>query len=126
MLSDRFNKIRKTQNSSLARALVLLADCKIYGTLPFSHLARAGFVAISLLESFVEESIITQEELQRFNFKKGDTVKAKLLEIDIEKERVSLGIKQLTQDPMEDNNKLKKSIEIPINDWTHYLENEIS
>ena len=25
-----------------------------------------------------------------------------------------------------DNNKLKKSIEIPINDWTHYLENEIS
>ena len=42
------------------------------------------------------------------NFKKGDMIKAKLLEIDIEKERVSLGIKQLTQDPMVDNNKLKK------------------
>ncbi len=42
------------------------------------------------------------------NFKKGDMVKAKLLEIDIEKERVSLGIKQLTQDPIADNNKLKK------------------
>ncbi|MBH87893.1 MAG: 30S ribosomal protein S1 [Pelagibacterales bacterium] len=42
------------------------------------------------------------------NFKKGDMIKAKLLEIDIDKERVSLGIKQLTQDPMEDNNKLKK------------------
>ena len=42
------------------------------------------------------------------NFKKGDMIKAKLLEIDIEKERVSLGIKQLTQDPMEGNNKLKK------------------
>ena len=42
------------------------------------------------------------------NFKKGDMIKAKLLEIDIEKERVSLGIKQLTQDPMADNNKLKK------------------
>ena len=42
------------------------------------------------------------------NFKKGDIIKAKLLEIDIEKERVSLGIKQLTQDPMADNNKLKK------------------
>ena len=25
-----------------------------------------------------------------------------------------------------DNNKLKKTIEIPINDWTYYLENEIS
>ena len=42
------------------------------------------------------------------NFKKGDMIKAKLLEIDIEKERGSLGIKQLTQDPMADNNKLKK------------------
>jgi len=42
------------------------------------------------------------------NFKKGDMIKAKLLEIDVDKERVSLGIKQLTQDPMEGNNKLKK------------------
>lgn len=42
------------------------------------------------------------------NFKKGDLVKAKLLEIDAEKERVSLGIKQLTKDPMEGNNTLKK------------------
>ena len=42
------------------------------------------------------------------NFKKGDLVKAKLLEIDVEKERVSLGIKQLTKDPMEGNNNLKK------------------
>ena len=42
------------------------------------------------------------------NFKKGDMVKAKLLEIDIEKERVSLGIKQLTDDPMAGNDKLKK------------------
>ena len=42
------------------------------------------------------------------NFKKGDMVKAKLLEIDIAKERVSLGIKQLTKDPMQDNSNLKK------------------
>ena len=42
------------------------------------------------------------------NFKKGELVKAKLLEIDIEKERVSLGIKQLTKDPMQDNSSLKK------------------
>jgi small subunit ribosomal protein S1 len=42
------------------------------------------------------------------NFKKGDLVKAKLLEIDTEKERVSLGIKQLTKDPMQDNSSLKK------------------
>ncbi len=41
-------------------------------------------------------------------YKKGDKVKAKLLEIDIEKERVSLGIKQLTDDPMSKNKHLTK------------------
>jgi len=47
-----------------------------------------------------EEAILT--------YKKGDKVKAKLLEIDIEKERVSLGIKQLTDDPMVKNKNLIK------------------
>ena len=42
------------------------------------------------------------------NYKKGDVIKAKLLEIDIEKERVSLGIKQLSEDPMINNKSLKK------------------
>lgn len=32
-------------------------------------------------------------------FAKGDTVKAKVLDIDVEKERISLGIKQLSEDP---------------------------
>ena len=40
------------------------------------------------------------------NYKKGDLIKAKLLEIDIEKERVSLGIKQLSEDPMANNKDL--------------------
>ncbi|MBC6981510.1 30S ribosomal protein S1 [Caulobacter sp. 17J80-11] len=33
-------------------------------------------------------------------YKKGDVVKARVLDVDIEKERVSLGIKQLSGDPM--------------------------
>ena len=33
-------------------------------------------------------------------FSKGDKVKAKILDIDMEKERISLGIKQLSDDPM--------------------------
>ena len=36
------------------------------------------------------------------NFKKGDKVKVKILEINIEKERISLGVKQLESDPMQD------------------------
>lgn len=35
------------------------------------------------------------------DYNKGDTVKAKVLSIDVEKERVSLGIKQLGEDPFE-------------------------
>ena len=34
-------------------------------------------------------------------YKKGDVVKAKVLDVDVEKERISLGIKQLTSDPFE-------------------------
>ncbi|MCY4190880.1 MAG: 30S ribosomal protein S1 [Rhodospirillaceae bacterium] len=33
-------------------------------------------------------------------YKKGDMVKVKVLELDIEKERISLGIKQLSEDPL--------------------------
>jgi small subunit ribosomal protein S1 len=48
-------------------------------------------------------------------FKKGDTVKAVVLEVDSEKERISLGIKQLTPDPFEGDDsspKLKKGVRV--------------
>ncbi|MGC6535878.1 MAG: 30S ribosomal protein S1 [Candidatus Puniceispirillaceae bacterium] len=41
---------------------------------------------------------VTGEEAMS-GFNKGDTVKAKVLDIDITKERISLGIKQMTDDP---------------------------
>jgi small subunit ribosomal protein S1 len=34
-------------------------------------------------------------------YTKGDTVRAKLLDVDVEKERISLGVKQLVDDPFE-------------------------
>ena len=42
------------------------------------------------------------------NYKKGDVVKGVVLDVDIEKERVSLGIKQLKADPMKSVASLKK------------------
>ena len=39
-----------------------------------------------------------EEALQRYN--KGDVVRAKVLDVDIEKERISLGIKQVGADPL--------------------------
>src|SRR5579885_219935 len=41
-------------------------------------------------------------------YKKGDKVKAKVLDVDVEKERISLGIKQLAGDPMASAGDLKK------------------
>ena len=42
------------------------------------------------------------------DFKKGDTVKAVVLDVDSQKERISLGIKQLSGDPIDALGKFKK------------------
>ena len=41
-------------------------------------------------------------------FKKGDMVRAQVLDVDVEKERISLGIKQLAGDPFADAGEIKK------------------
>jgi small subunit ribosomal protein S1 len=45
-------------------------------------------------------------------YKKGDRVKAKVLDVDVEKERISLGVKQLAGDPFEEAGELKKGAEV--------------
>jgi small subunit ribosomal protein S1 len=42
------------------------------------------------------------------DYKKGDVVKVKVLDVDTEKERISLGVKQLLNDPFEKAGSLKK------------------
>jgi small subunit ribosomal protein S1 len=42
------------------------------------------------------------------DFKKGDIVRAQVLDVDVEKERISLGIKQLAGDPFAEAGELKK------------------
>src|SRR5215218_5154804 len=48
------------------------------------------------------------------DYKKGDKITAKVLDVDVEKERISLGIKQLEGDPMESGaaGELKKGLEV--------------
>jgi small subunit ribosomal protein S1 len=43
------------------------------------------------------------------DFKKGDMVRAQVLDVDVEKERISLGIKQLGGDPFAEAGELKKN-----------------
>src|SRR5262249_34429301 len=46
-------------------------------------------------------------------YKKGDKVKAKVLDVDVEKERISLGIKQLADDPRGSAGDLKRASVVP-------------
>jgi small subunit ribosomal protein S1 len=48
--------------------------------------------------SDLDWNVAGEEAITRYN--KGDMIKAKVLDVDIEKERISLGVKQLAGDPM--------------------------
>ncbi|MFC7780952.1 PEP/pyruvate-binding domain-containing protein [Legionella taurinensis] len=50
----------------LTKIYWLIEECKRYGTLPFAGLARAGFIAVQLLNSMVAEGILSADE--RFCF----------------------------------------------------------
>lgn len=73
---------------------------------PIRNITDFGmFVAIDVnTDGMIHESDLTWEnngaELLK-NYNKGDEVECKVLNIDIEKDRVALGIKQLTEDPYE-------------------------
>ena len=58
-----------------------------------------------------------EEAIQRY--KKGDVVKAKVLDVDVEKERISLGIKQLAGDPMAgDTHRKGQTVTVIVTDVT--------
>lgn len=65
-LEKRYKEIEKKKMAPLEKAFILLEDAKLYGTLPFSHLARSAFVAISLLRSGVSTGIISSLERDSF------------------------------------------------------------
>ena len=66
VLESRYQTIRENQSDALDLAYMLLIDGKRYGTLPFAHLARSAFVAMTLLRSAVVEEVISQEEYDEF------------------------------------------------------------
>ena len=52
----------------------------------------------------------TSEEAVK-KYAKGDSVESIIISIDVEKERISLGVKQLTDDPNPETNKVEKTEE---------------
>jgi glutamine kinase len=66
MLEERHAKTMATVKDPLERARILLEDCRRYGTLPFSHLARSGFVASTLLRGAERMGAISTEAHNSF------------------------------------------------------------
>lgn len=53
ILNARRQEIERSRISVVDKMFALTDDCKRFGTLAFSHAARAGFVAVTLLKSLV-------------------------------------------------------------------------
>jgi adenylylsulfate kinase-like enzyme/phosphohistidine swiveling domain-containing protein len=62
LLAQRFPAICNAHIDKISRIYWLIEDCKRYGTLPFAGLARAGFIAVQMLQSFIEVGVLHAEE----------------------------------------------------------------
>jgi len=66
LLAQRLPSIGAARIDKISRIYWLIEDCKRYGTLPFAGLARAGFIAVQLLQSFVAAGVLDAEEHATF------------------------------------------------------------
>lgn len=63
---ERFEQIRSSGLEPLDRVHRHLENARVYGALHFAHLARAGFVAASLLRSMTETQVLEEQEVESF------------------------------------------------------------
>ena len=66
LLAQRLPMICDAKIDKISRIYWLIEDCKRYGTLPFAGLARAGFIAVQLLQSFVAVGVLNAAEHATF------------------------------------------------------------
>ena len=62
ILKEKHEEILKSDLGLIDKIYWLLEYCKRYGTLPFAGLARAGFIAVEFLNSFVTMGILSSDE----------------------------------------------------------------
>ena len=66
LLAERLPALCAAKIDKISRIYWLIEDCKRYGTLPFAGLARAGFIAVQLLQSLVAVGVLDAEEHGKF------------------------------------------------------------
>ena len=62
----KLKEIESSKENEITKAFLILQHCKWNGALPFAHLARNGFIAVTLLESAVRCKILTVNEKNEF------------------------------------------------------------
>ncbi len=77
ILENNYNKIVQSDISIVDKIYWLIEECKMYGTLPFAGVARAGFIAMQFLRSFVNIGIIDRKEYDAY-MNSLDTVNKKM------------------------------------------------
>ena len=65
-LNQRYDEIMNSDLSKIEKVYWLLEDCKRYGTLPFAGLARAGFIAVQMLQSLEKCGVISRADYEAF------------------------------------------------------------
>lgn len=66
ILKEKYDTIVNFDLPITEKIYWLVEDCKRYGTLPFAGIARAAFIAVQFLKSFVNLGIMTQNDRERF------------------------------------------------------------
>ena len=60
------HSIASSKKNSIENIFFLINDCKDYGTLPFSGIARCAFVGTKILRTLVKNKILTQNDYNLF------------------------------------------------------------
>ena len=79
ILTKKQNQIINSKMYEIDKIYWLCEDCKRYGTYSFAGLARCGFIAIEILNSFVSEKILTTTEKTSF-LKNIHTITSEMLQ----------------------------------------------
>ena len=60
------DKVSKSKINNISKIYYLIEECKRNGTIAFAGLARCGFIAIDILNSLVDEKILSISEKNKF------------------------------------------------------------
>lgn len=66
MLENKFEEILNSNLSIVDKIYWLIEDCKTYGTLTFAGVARAAFIGVQFLKSFVNLGIMAEKDYDKF------------------------------------------------------------